>query len=136
MKINLDDEVQALLLLSSLPDSWNTLVVSLSNSALDGKLTPDMVKNSMLNEEARRKAKGSHQPSSNAYVAEKKDENRGRSHEKPQSGRSKSRERSQSSSSMKIICFHCKKEGHKKSVQNLYKRACTSKARQEYRAKG
>jgi len=60
MKINLDDEVQALLLLSSLPDSWNMLVVSLSNSAPDGKLTPDMAKNNMLNEEARRKEKGTH----------------------------------------------------------------------------
>ena len=95
MKINLDDEVQALLLLSSLPDSWNTLVVSLSNSALDGKLTPEMVKNSMLNEEARRKEKGSHQASSSdAYVAQKKDENQGRSYKKPRRGRSKSRERS------------------------------------------
>ena len=95
MKINLDDEVQALLFLSSLPGSWNTLVVSLSNSAPDGKLTPDMVKNSMLNEEARRKEKGSHQSSSSdAYVAEKKEENRGRNHVKfQQSGRSKSRER-------------------------------------------
>lgn len=54
MKINLDGEVQALLLLSSLPDSWNTLVVLLSNSAPDGKLTPKMVKNSLQNEEARR----------------------------------------------------------------------------------
>ena len=58
MKINLDDEVQALLLLSSLPDSWNTLVVSLSNSSPDGKLTLEMVKNNLLNEEARRKEKG------------------------------------------------------------------------------
>ena len=95
MKINLDEEVQALLLLCSLPDSWNTFVVSLSNSAPDGKLTPDMVKNSLLNEEARRKEKGSHQSSSSdAYVAEKKEENRGRNHVKfQQSGRSKSRER-------------------------------------------
>jgi hypothetical protein len=54
------------------------LVVSLSNSALDGKLTPNMVKNSLLNEEARRKEIGSHQPSSSdAYVAEKKEENHG-----------------------------------------------------------
>jgi hypothetical protein len=51
MKINFEDEVQALLLLSSMPDSWNTLVVSVSNSAPDGKLTLEMVKNSMLNEE-------------------------------------------------------------------------------------
>ena len=123
MKINLDDEVQALLFLSSLPGSWNTLVVSLSNSAPDGKLTPDMVKNNMLNEEARRKEKGSHQASSSdAYVAEKKDENRDRSHKKPQRGRSKSRERSQSSSSTKFICFHCGKEGHKRNQCRIYKR--------------
>jgi hypothetical protein len=95
MKINLDDEVQALLLLSSLLNSWNTLVVSLSNSAPDGKLIPDMVKNNLLNKEARRKEKGSHQPSSSdAYVTEKKEENQGRSHVKSQQGRSKSRERS------------------------------------------
>jgi hypothetical protein len=57
MKINFEDEVQALLLLSSMPDSWNTLVVSVSNSAPDGKLTLEMVKNRMLNEEARKKEK-------------------------------------------------------------------------------
>jgi hypothetical protein len=121
MEINLDDEVQALLLLSSLPDSWNTLVVSLSNSAPDGKLAPDMVNNSMLNEESRRKEKGSHQTSSSdAYVAKKKDKNQGRSHKKPQRGRSKSRERSQSGPSDKIIYFHCGKEGHKRNQCRVY----------------
>ncbi|KAF8413693.1 hypothetical protein HHK36_001685 [Tetracentron sinense] len=39
MEMVLDDELQALLLLSSLPDSWETLVVSLSNSAPDGIVT-------------------------------------------------------------------------------------------------
>jgi hypothetical protein len=57
MKINFKDEVQALLLLRSMPDNWNTLVVSVSNSAPDGKLTLEMVKNSMLNKEARKKEK-------------------------------------------------------------------------------
>jgi hypothetical protein len=57
MKINFEDEVQALLLLISMPDSWNPLVVSVSNSAPDGKLTLEMVNNSMLNEEARKKEK-------------------------------------------------------------------------------
>lgn len=55
MKMVLDDELQALLLLSSLPDSWETLVVSLSNSATDGKLTMSQVTSSLLNEELRRK---------------------------------------------------------------------------------
>ncbi|VFQ64792.1 unnamed protein product [Cuscuta campestris] len=39
-----EDELQALLLLSSVPDSWDTLVVSLSNSAPDGNMTMEMVK--------------------------------------------------------------------------------------------
>jgi hypothetical protein len=79
MKVNFEDEVQALLLLSSMPDSWDTLVVSVHNSAPDGKIMLDMVKNSMLNKEARKKEKGD-PSSSNAYVAEShgKNEARGR----------------------------------------------------------
>ena len=55
MKLELDDEVQTLLLLSSLPDSWETLVVSLSNLALNGVITVNMVKDYMFNEETKRK---------------------------------------------------------------------------------
>ena len=58
MKLKLDDEVQALLLLSSLQDSWETLVVSLSNSTLNGVITINMVKDNMFTEEARRKELG------------------------------------------------------------------------------
>ncbi|GFY93027.1 hypothetical protein Acr_08g0014230 [Actinidia rufa] len=54
-----DDEMQALLLLSSLPESWETLVVSLSNSAPNGKLTTSMVMDALFNEEARRRGMGS-----------------------------------------------------------------------------
>jgi hypothetical protein len=43
MKLVLDDEVQVLLMLSSLPDSWETLVVSLSNSAPNDVMTMVMV---------------------------------------------------------------------------------------------
>jgi hypothetical protein len=50
MKINFEDEVQTLLLLTSMPDSWSTLVVLVSHLALDGKMSLEMVKNSMLNE--------------------------------------------------------------------------------------
>ena len=38
MKLIIDDEVQALLPMSSLPDRWETLVVSLTNSAPNGVL--------------------------------------------------------------------------------------------------
>ena len=53
--LSLDDETEACLLLSSLPDSWNTLMVSLRNSAPKGKVTLAMVRNSLFNEEIPRK---------------------------------------------------------------------------------
>ncbi|GFY87492.1 hypothetical protein Acr_05g0011310 [Actinidia rufa] len=56
--LHFDDEMQALLVLSSLPESWETLVVSLSNSTQDGKLTMSTVKHALFNEEARKKEMG------------------------------------------------------------------------------
>lgn len=51
MKMVINDEMHDLLLLSSSPDSWKTLVVSLSNSAPNGTLTIDIVKDSLFNKE-------------------------------------------------------------------------------------
>ena len=69
--LQFDDEMQALLLLSSLPESWETLVVSLSNSAPNGKLTTSMVMDALFNEEARRREMGmTDQSESQALVSE------------------------------------------------------------------
>ncbi|GFS38819.1 hypothetical protein Acr_00g0059610 [Actinidia rufa] len=57
--LQFDDEMQALLFLSSLLESWETLVVSLGNSAPNGKLTTSMVMDALFNEEARRSEMGS-----------------------------------------------------------------------------
>ena len=57
MKMNIDDEMQASLLLSSLPNNWETLVVTVSNSTPNGILTMESVKDSLLNEETRRQEK-------------------------------------------------------------------------------
>ncbi|GFZ21996.1 hypothetical protein Acr_29g0011580 [Actinidia rufa] len=76
--LQFDDEMQALLLLSSLPESWETLVVSLSNSVPNGKLTTSMVMDALFNEEARRREMGStDQSESQALVLERSRE-RGR----------------------------------------------------------
>ena len=104
MKLIIDDELQALLLLSSLLDSWETLVVSLSNSALNGVLQLAMVKNSLLNEETKRKDMG--KDITQALVTE----NRGRSKSTSSKGRDKSRSRSESKGKFK--CFYCDKEGY------------------------
>ena len=58
LEVPLADEVLALLLLGSLPDSWETLVVTLGNAGPEGKhLSLEKVTSSLLNEEARRKEK-------------------------------------------------------------------------------
>jgi hypothetical protein len=104
MNLVLDDELQALLLLSSLPDSWETLVVSLSNSTPNGVLQLAMVKDSLFNEETRRKDMA--KDDAQALVTE----NRGRSKGRNSKGSGKSR--SQSQTKGKVKCFYCDKEGH------------------------
>ena len=51
--MNIGDELQTFLLLSSLLESWDTLIITLSNFALDGKLSMDNVTDSLLNKESR-----------------------------------------------------------------------------------
>lgn len=55
MKMIFDDELEVLLLFKSLPDSWDTLMVSLKNSPPQGVSTLDIVKDNMFNEKTRRK---------------------------------------------------------------------------------
>lgn len=50
MKITLDDELWVLLLLSFLQDSWEILMMSLSNFAPNGVLSLLLVKNSLYDE--------------------------------------------------------------------------------------
>ena len=104
MNLVVDDELQAILLLGSLPDSWETLVVSLSNSTWNGVLQLAMVKDSLFNEETRRKDMG--KDNAQALVTE----NRGKSKGRNSKGRGKSR--SQSQIKGKVKCFYYDKEGH------------------------
>ena len=85
MKLIINDELQALLLMSSLPNSWETLVVSLSNSASNGVLQLAMVNDSLFNEETRRKDMG--KDNTQALVTE----NKGRSKTRNSKGRDKSK---------------------------------------------
>ncbi|WVZ17355.1 hypothetical protein V8G54_010337 [Vigna mungo] len=106
--MKIDDELQALLLLSSLPESWDTLLVTLSNSAPDGKLSLDNITDSLLNEESRKKERGS-----SSYLEANVVENRGRSEHRSKGKREKSRGRFKSRSKG-LTCFYCGKDGHKK----------------------
>ena len=106
MNCKFDDNQLATFLLISLPKSWDTLFVSVTNSAPEGKVTLEMVKDRLFNEESRRKENGE---TFEALVSEKQ-ERRGRSksrfHQNQQRGRSKSRSRKN------FTCHHCGKPGH------------------------
>ncbi|KAK8640215.1 hypothetical protein V6N13_007974 [Hibiscus sabdariffa] len=123
IEMNIDDELQALLLLSSLLGSWDT-IVTLSNSAPDGKLTIETVSESLMNEEARRKERDLPSQSEANVV-----ENRGRSNNRIKSEnreRSKTRDydksRGQSKSRSKIIYYYYGKPNHKNSECRNLKR--------------
>ncbi|GFS37024.1 hypothetical protein Acr_00g0049300 [Actinidia rufa] len=101
--------------------SWETLVVSLSNSAPNGKLTTSMVMDALFNEEARRREMGStDQSESQALVSEgsrERGRGQGRGHHR---GTGKGRWRSQARGRT-VGCFYCDQEGHIKRDCSKYK---------------
>ncbi|KAK9050656.1 hypothetical protein SSX86_030374 [Deinandra increscens subsp. villosa] len=58
MGVEIDDEVQALWLLGTLPDSWEAVRTSLLNARSDGVISVELAKHSVLNEEMRRRVQG------------------------------------------------------------------------------
>jgi hypothetical protein len=111
VKVDFDDEVRALLILCSLPESWNGLVMAVSNSVSGSNtLKFDDVVGVILSEEMRQKSTG--ETSGNALNMEnrgrQKDRGKGSgNHGNSRKGRSKSR-------LGKIECWNCGKKGHLK----------------------
>nr|KYP44187.1 Retrovirus-related Pol polyprotein from transposon TNT 1-94 [Cajanus cajan] len=107
MGIKFDDEVLGLWLLNTLPESWETFRVSITNSAPNGVVSLQAAKSGALNEEMRRKAQGSSSQSEVLVT-----ENRGRSQKKePKGGRKKSRSKSKSRYK-NVECHYCHKTGN------------------------
>jgi hypothetical protein len=111
VKVDFDDEVRPLLILCSLPESWNGLVMVVSNSVSGSNtLKFDDVVGVILSEEMRRKSTG--ETSGNALNME----NRGRQKDrgKGSGNRGNSRKRRSKSKLGKIECWNCGKKGHLK----------------------
>lgn len=106
--------MQALLLLGTLPDSWETLLVTISNLASNGVLALSTIKDNSFNEEIRRR--DMEIDNTQAFVIE----NKGRSKSKELSGWSKSKERSYSK--WRIKCYYHTKEGHMKRNYKVLKK--------------
>lgn len=102
--IKFDDEVQALLLVSSLPDSWSGFVTAICNSSGSSKMTFDGVRDAILGEDIRRRNSGE---SSGSLLST---ESRGRKSDRGQNqgrSRSKSQKRGQSKDRKEIVCWNC-----------------------------
>ncbi|KAK8936121.1 hypothetical protein KSP39_PZI013254 [Platanthera zijinensis] len=112
MKVTFEDEVNALWLLKSLPDSWEMVRVSLINSSPQGIVSMEIAKSGILNEEVRRKSQGTSGSSSRADVLFTETRGRGRSKSR---GRKEDRSQSRGKSKTRyqnVECHYCHKKGH------------------------
>ncbi|KAH9657251.1 hypothetical protein KPL70_022991 [Citrus sinensis] len=108
---NIEENERAELLLQSLPDSYDQLIINLTNNNPVESLVFDDVAASVLNEESRIKNKENRQTSS--QQAEALSMTRERSTERGLSG-SHNHGRSKSKSKKNVKCYNCGKKGHVK----------------------
>ncbi|KAH7437435.1 hypothetical protein KP509_05G071900 [Ceratopteris richardii] len=114
-KMEMDNEMKAVLLLYTLPSSWDTFCTTISNSAPSGKIVYDDICGALLSEEFHRKSMVGTQ-SGDAYNVrdsyQGKNQQRGRSKNKEKNGqRNKSRSKSRKRD---IECHYCHKKGYMK----------------------
>ncbi|KAL8148835.1 hypothetical protein AgCh_006000 [Apium graveolens] len=112
MQMDLNEKLRAIFLLNTLPSSWDTLVVAITNAVSSDKLTLRSIKEILLSEAMRRKVKGVSNDSQALVI-----ENRGRSNYMDSNmGRSKSMifGNSGGKSKANVECYYGKKKGHYK----------------------
>ena len=109
--IEFDDEVHALILLDSLPNSWEAMRMMMSNFARKSKPKYDDIRDLILSEEVRKRDANIDNAQDQVFVTENKSRGRSRRpNDRKFNGRSQSRDRSQFKETRE--CFHCGKNGH------------------------
>ncbi|KAH9672571.1 hypothetical protein KPL70_017783 [Citrus sinensis] len=114
---NIEENERAELLLQSLPDSYDQLIINLTNNNPVDNLVFDDVAVSILNEESRRKNKKNRQV--NSQQAEALSLTRGRSEERGPSG-SQNHGRSKSRSKKNVKCYNCGATWHMTSRREWF----------------
>ncbi|KAG9445072.1 hypothetical protein H6P81_016412 [Aristolochia fimbriata] len=112
--LKFDDDVKALMFMCSLPESWDTVITSISNATKE-KLKFDEVLSAILNQEMMKRSMVSN-TSSTSDTALSVDKGKGRDRGRNQSRGANNRDRSKSKgkSKGKFKCWVCDKEGHVK----------------------
>ncbi|VFQ59788.1 unnamed protein product [Cuscuta campestris] len=100
-----DDDTQAVILLSSLPDSWSGFVTTVTKTAGTGNLKFDRIRDSVLGEDIRRRNASGGSTSGLLSVSRGRGNNRN----------SGSRGKSSSKAGKNVVCWVCKEVGHVKS---------------------
>ena len=98
VKIDFDDEIRALILLASLPNSWEAMRMAVSNSAGKAELKYDDIRDLVLTEEVRRKDSGELLGSRSALNVDYRGRGNNRDYKGSNMGRSKFRNRGKSRS--------------------------------------
>ena len=95
MEIKSNDEVRALFLLASLPNSWEAMRMAISNSARKSKLKYDDIRDIILSEEVCRRDANIDNAQDETFVTENKSRCRSRGpNDRKFNSRSQSRDRS------------------------------------------
>ena len=113
VEIDFDDEIRALIVLAFLPNSWEAMKMTVSNSIGKEKLKYNDIRYLILAKEIRRRDAGETSGSGSALNLK----TRGRGNNRNSNwGRSKSinsnRNRSKSKSGQQVQCWNCGKTGH------------------------
>ena len=103
--IKFDDEVQALLLLSSLPDSWSGTVTAVASSVGPNGFTFEKIRDLVLGEDVRRRSSGE-SSGDMLNVVRDRGNNRG------SGSRNRKRSQSKARDGSGVTCWNCKEVGH------------------------
>ncbi|VFQ58251.1 unnamed protein product [Cuscuta campestris] len=103
--IKFDDEVQALLLLSSLPDTWSGTVTAVTSSAGPDGFTFEKIRDLVLGDDVRKRSSGESSEESLNIV-------RGRRNNRGSGSKNRQRSRSKTRDSSGVTCWKCKEVGH------------------------
>ncbi|KAH1188937.1 Retrovirus-related Pol polyprotein from transposon TNT 1-94 [Glycine max] len=112
VQIKFEDEVKALILLSSLLDSWAATVTIVSSSTRENTLKLSDIRDLILSKDVCKR--DSRESSSHVSNSALNTEGRGRTTQKVQNGQDKSKSRGNGQTKFRsdIICWNCDKRGH------------------------
>ena len=113
VEIDFDDEIRALIILASLPNSWEAMRMAVNNSIGKEKFKYHDIRDLILAEEIHKRNAGETSGSGSVLNLEIRGRGNDRNSNQDRSkSRNSNRNRSKSRSSQRVQCWNCGKTGH------------------------